>query len=80
MYCALSTILLDFFLVLLLVFLQPNFWLGVAGPPILAFLEPSEFLEILGPFKFDDIITMVTRSDGGATPPSVMALFPLGPS
>ena len=41
--------------------------------PILAFLEPLEFLEILRLFKFEDIISMVTvrRSVGGATPPSV---------
>ena len=45
--------------------------------PILAFLEPLEFVKILRLFKFEDIITMVRRSVGNATPPSVMALFAL---
>ncbi len=44
-----------------------------ALPTIL--LEYLEFLEILRLFKFEDIITMVSRIVGGATPPSVMALF-----
>ena len=43
--------------------------------PILASLESLGFLEILRLFKFEEIITMVSRSGGGATPPSVMALF-----
>ena len=38
-------------------------------------IEYLEFLEIRRFFKFEDIITMVRRSGGGATPPSVMALF-----
>ena len=43
--------------------------------PILASLESLGFLEILRLFKFEEIITMVSRSGGGASPPSVMALF-----
>ena len=35
-------------------------------------LESYESLEILRLFKFEDIITMVRRSVGCATPPSVM--------
>ena len=38
-------------------------------------VESLKFLKILRLFKFEDIITMVSRSGGGATPPSVMALF-----
>ena len=38
-------------------------------------VESLEFLEILRLLKFEDIITMVRRSVGGATPPSVMVLF-----
>ena len=34
-----------------------------------------KFLKNLRLFKFEDIITMVSRSGGGATPPSVMALL-----
>ena len=42
---------------------------------MLAFLESLEFLEILRLLKFDNLITMVRRNLGSATPPSVMALF-----
>ena len=55
--------------------------LGAAGAkadctlPTILSLESLEFLEILRLFKFEDIITMVSRIVGGATPPSVMALL-----
>ena len=48
-----------------------------ALPTILSwpFLESLEFQEILRLFKFEDIITLVRRSVGSATPLSVMVLF-----
>ena len=44
----------------------------ILSKPSLEFLELLEILRLL---KIEEIITMVRRSVGGATPPSVMVLF-----